>query len=255
MTGGPARSGGTTGVGSSGSIAAQPQTSRHPIERPGSRGLFVTFEGIEGSGKTTQVALLSARIEASGGSCVVTREPGGTLLGRGLRAVLLDASGVPVSPEAEALLYAADRAQHLVEVIDPALAAGRVVLCDRYLDATLAYQGYGRGLDLRWIRALHGIPPLDRRPVRTILLDLDPGEGLARAHARNHEFDLATTEGRFEREALEFHRRVREGYLDLAAAEPFRWRIVAAEGPADAVAERVADLLSDLVPGIEDDGP
>lgn len=245
----------TGGPGTSGSIAAQSRADRRPIERPDADGVFVTFEGIEGSGKTTQVALLSGKIEASGGSCVVTREPGGTLLGRGLRSILLDPAGVPVSRETEALLYAADRAQHLVEVIEPALASGRVVLCDRYLDASLAYQGYGRGLDLRWIRAIHGVPPLDRRPVRTILLDLDPGEGLARAHARNHEFDLAATEGRFERETLDFHRRVRDGYLDLAAAEPFRWRIVAAEGPADAVAARVADLLSDLVPGLEDDGP
>jgi dTMP kinase len=139
--------------------------------------------------------------------------------------------------------------------VEPALAAGTHVLCDRYVDATLAYQGFARGLDLDFIRRLHQKPPLDRRPNRTILLDLDPELGLDRARRRNDEIALAVPEGRFERETIEFHRRVRDGYLSLAEAEPFRFRIVAAEGTAEQIETRVADLLSDLFPGLDAEDP
>ena len=137
-------------------------------------------------------------------------------------------------------------------MIEPALAAGTHVLCDRYLEATLAYQGFARGVDLDFIRALHQRPPLDRRPDRTILLDIDPDLGLARARQRNEDLAVAAAEGRFERETLEFHRRVREGYLSLADAEPFRFRIVAAEVSAEEVEARIADLLSDVFPCLDD---
>jgi dTMP kinase len=137
--------------------------------------------------------------------------------------------------------------------VEPTLASGSHVLCDRFIDATLAYQGFARGIDLDFIRRLHQKPPLDRRPHRTILLDLDPELGLTRARQRNDELKLAATEGRFEQEALAFHRRVRDGYLTLAEAEPFRFRIVAAEGAEDEIADRVADLLSDLFPALDGD--
>jgi dTMP kinase len=217
------------------------------------RGFFVTFEGIEGSGKTTQIERLADRLRAADEPVLVTREPGGSPLGRRLRTLLLGDDAGPIDPLAEVLLYVADRIQHLREVVDPALAGGTHVLCDRYLDATLAYQGFARGIDLEFIRGLHRRPPLDRRPDRTILLDLDPEIGLDRARRRNGDLGLESTEGRFEREALDFHGRVRDGYVTLAEAEPFRFRIVAAEEEAGPIEARVADLLSDLFPSLDTD--
>ena len=214
-------------------------------------GCFVTFEGIEGSGKTTQIARLAGRLEGGGEPAVITREPGGSPLGRRLRSLLLGGELARIEPIAELYLYIADRAQHLRELVEPTLASGTHVLCDRYIDATLAYQGFARGVELDYIRLLHQKPPLDRRPHRTILLDLDPELGLERARRRNGELGLNDTEGRFEREAVAFHRRVREGYLSLAEAEPFRFRIVAAEGTEDEIEARIADLLSDLFPSLD----
>jgi dTMP kinase len=231
----------------------EPQVDPRLLTATRRHGCFVTFEGIEGSGKTTQIARLAERLDAAGELAVVTREPGGSPLGRRLRALLLGGEVARIEPMAELLLYVADRAQHLRELVEPTLAAGTHVLCDRFLDATLAYQGYARGLDLELIRLLHQKHPLDRRPHRTILLDLDPELGLARARHRNGELGLTISEGRFEREALAFHRRVRDGYLALADAEPFRFRIVAAEGTPDEIAARVADLLSDLFPALDGD--
>jgi dTMP kinase len=210
-------------------------------------GRFITFEGIEGSGKSTQIVRVASSLERTGRKVVTTREPGGTALGRRLRAALLDPSEVTLQPMVELLLYAADRAQHIAEVILPALERGEWVLCDRYLDATLAYQGYARGIGIEVVLELHSRPPLDLRPYRTILLDLDPRDGLARARRRNAEGGTGVTEGRFENESLEFHRRVRDGYLALARDEPGRFRIVDASGEADAVAGRIEQALADLV--------
>jgi dTMP kinase len=210
--------------------------------------LLITFEGIEGSGKSTQLERLADRWrEAAGGDVVTTREPGATGLGRSLRRLLLRVEETPLDPWAELLLYVADRAQHLTEVVLPALAGGRTVLCDRYLDATLAYQGHGRGLDLDAIRDLHRRPPLDLRPRRTLLFDLDPGAALRRARLRDSERGATIDEGRFEAERLEFHERVRAGYLELAAAEPDRFRVVDAGGDMDRVTERVEQALADLL--------
>ena len=247
----------TLASGAAGPAALRPASQVDPrlLATARRRGYFVTFEGIEGSGKTTQIARLAERLQAADESVIVTREPGGTRMGRELRALLLGDAIVRLAPMAELLLYVADRAQHLHEVVEPALAAGTHVLCDRYLDATLAYQGFARGLDLDVIRRLHERPPLDRRPDRTVLLDLDPETGLERALRRNDELRLDRQEGRFEREPLEFHRRVREGYLTLAEAEPFRFRIIAAEGTAESVGARVDDLLSDLFPALDVDDP
>jgi dTMP kinase len=220
----------------------------------GKRGVFVTFEGIEGSGKTTQVTRLADRLLSAGEDVLVTREPGGSPLGRRLRALLLEDRGQPIDPLAELHLYVADRIQHIREVVEPALAQGRVVLCDRFADATAAYQGYGRGLGAALVAAFHRHAPLDLRPDRTILFDLEPETGLERARSRNLELGTQAAEGRFESERIEFHRRVRDGYLALAAAEPFRFRIVAAEQDLDAVEARVADLLADLFPCLDVEG-
>jgi len=212
------------------------------------RGIFVTFEGVEGSGKTTQIARLARRLRAAGIETVRTREPGGTAAGERIRRILLDRDAGSVSAEAELLLYAADRAQHIVELIGPALRRGAVVLCDRYLDATLAYQGFGRGLGLARILEIHGVAPLDLRPDRTVLLDHDPAVGLARARRRNRRRGTARSEGRMEHEALAFHRRVRAGYLRLAAAAPERFRVVDALGTPAEVAERILGAVADLLP-------
>ncbi len=227
---------------------AEPQPRTRPApDDPTGRGRFVTFEGIEGSGKSTQIAALAERVRAAGREVVLTREPGGTDHGLRIRAILLAAASPALEPTAELLLYAADRCQHLAEVVEPALARGAIVLCDRYLDATLAYQGYGRGLGCDVILELHRHPPLDRRPDRTVLLDLDPVDGLVRARRRNEILGVATREGRFEMEALAFHQRVREGYLLLAEQEPGRFRTVDGSGDVEAVASRVWHAVADIV--------
>jgi dTMP kinase len=182
---------------------------------------------------------------------VVTREPGGTELGRQLRAILLNADAAPLEPFAELLLYAADRAQHVFEVIDPGLVRGATVLCDRFLDATIAYQGLGRGLGAERVLELHRHPPLDRRPDRTILLDLDIEVALRRARGRDRARGMATHEGRFEAEHIEFHERVRSGYLELARDEPGRIKIVDASGDPTEIESRVDAALADLgLPGL-----
>lgn len=211
------------------------------------KGTFITFEGIEGSGKSTQIALLAEFVAASGTPVTVTREPGGTRIGDKIRGILLDPEHGALDPTAELLLYGASRAQHLKEIILPALRAGRLVLCDRFSDATLAYQGYGRGLDREPIRVLDGIVTAGLRPDRTILLDLDAGKGLARAKGRNALSGLEA-EARFENEETAFHERVRQGYLALAQEEPRRFRLVnaslAPEQVQEAVRAAVADALS-----------
>jgi len=209
------------------------------VEPVGPAGIFVTFEGVEGSGKSSQIARIAQRLSTAGHPVVTTREPGGTALGARLRTVLLEKGGAPIAPRVELLLYAADRAQHVTEVIAPALLRGAVVLCDRYLDATIAYQGYARGLGAHAVLALHRESPLDLRPMRTVLLDLDPLVGLSRAQARNASSGTELSEGRYESEATAFHRAVRNGYLALAAAEPERIRVVDASGAENVVEARV----------------
>lgn len=221
-------------------------------DRPGERGAWITFEGIEGSGKSTQIERLAQALRDLGLQPVVTREPGGTSLGVRLRSVLLQPAGLPMEPLTELLLYTADRAQHLAEVVLPSLETGKPVLCDRYLDATLAYQGFGRGLGTERIRELHRHLPLNALPDRTLLLDIEVGVGLERARRRNDEMALDAAEGRFERERLEFHRRVRDGYLELAAADPERIRVVDAGGNTDDVESRVRSAVADLWPALGD---
>lgn len=203
--------------------------------------LFITFEGIEGSGKTTQVRRLADYLRACGRDVVITREPGGCPIADAIRRILLDPDNNALVSRAELLLYAAARAQHVDEIIRPALETGKVVLCDRFTDATLAYQGYGRGLDTALIRTLNELAAGPLIPGLTLLLDMPEEDGLQRARARNA--GTADSEGRFEQENLSFHRRVREGYLALAAEEK-RFRIVDARGTEEEVAERVLAAAS-----------
>jgi dTMP kinase len=196
-----------------------------------SSGLFVAFEGPEGAGKSSQILRLAQRLRAEGFDPVVTREPGGSPAGDRVRALLLDPS-LTLDPLSELLLYAAGRAQHVAELIAPALAAGRLVLTDRFSAATVAYQGYGRQLDLAFVEALNERVTLGHRPDLTVLLDLPPQVGLARVAARG-------AADRLERAALDFHRRVREGFLAQAAAAPERWTVVDAGRDPEAVAQAV----------------
>ena len=182
--------------------------------------LFITFEGIEGCGKTTQIGLLTSYLKSLHRPFLLTREPGGTEVGEQIRQVLLSSENVGIEPMAELYLYAAARVQHLRQRIWPALREGKVVICDRFADATLAYQGYGRGVDLAWIEEIHARTMENVKPDLTFLLDLPVEEGLRRALKRMEKH--LVKEDRFERETLEFHRRVREGYLILARNEPRR---------------------------------
>lgn len=212
-----------------------------------SRGFFLAVEGIEGSGKTTQVARLDQRVRASGQNVVTTKEPGGTLLGDRIRAILLDPHEEGMDPLAELFLYAAARRQHVVELIRPSLERGAVVICDRFTDATLAYQGFGRLLELDRLRQINELATDGLRPDLTIILDAPESFGLDRARARNAAANLHH-ESRFEGEDLRFHRRVREGYLALAEAEPERYAVVDASGSIDEVFARMIDALRTRAP-------
>jgi dTMP kinase len=203
--------------------------------------MFITFEGIEGSGKTTQQRLVAEHLRSLGKTVVATKEPGGTPLADRIRAILLDSANV-IDPIAEVFLFAASRRQHTTEVIEPALARGEIVLCDRYADSTLAYQGFGRLIDLDRLRALNHWATDALVPHVTLLFDLPEEVGLTRANSRNA--NAAQDEGRFEAEDLRFHRRVREGYLAMAVAEPDRYRIVDANGSVDDVFIRTRAALN-----------
>jgi dTMP kinase len=188
-------------------------------------GFFITFEGIEGCGKSTQVRLAAEGLARAGHEVVVTREPGGCPIADAIRAILLDARNCDMVPMAELLLYAAARAQHVAEVIEPALAAGKIVLCDRFTDSTLAYQGFGRKLDRELISRLNAMAAGSIKPDLTLVLDCPVEMGLARAMARINASSAAREE-RFEQESLLFHERIRDGFLSLAAAEPARFVVL-----------------------------
>ena len=201
--------------------------------------MFITFEGIEGSGKSTQIRHLAAFLADRGSECVVTREPGGTELGQRIRSLLLDPASKGLAPAAELLLYNADRVQHATDVIEPNLRAGKIVLCDRIFDATVVYQGFGRGLERRLIARLHRLFLDDLTPDLTFLLDLNPEQGLSRAWRRIRRASSETAESRFEAEAMAFHQKIREGYLVLAGAQPDRIRVVDAARPEELVREDI----------------
>ena len=201
------------------------------------RGRFITFEGIDGSGKSTQMRLLAERLRAEGHDVFEAVEPGGTAIGRQIRRILLDASNQDLRPAAELLLYFASRAQNVDECILPALAAGKIVLCDRFTDSTLAYQGYARGLGEEAVLALDRIACRGLTPDLTLLIDVDVECGLARARKRNAGDDAAET--RMDDQSVEFHRKVREAYLALAKQHADRFRIIDGRGSPESVAERV----------------
>lgn len=201
---------------------------------------LITCEGIEGSGKSTQILHLATHLRSQGREVVVTREPGGCPIADAIRRILLDPSNVQLCDNAELLLYAAARAQHVEEVIRPALAKGAIVLCDRYIDATIAYQGFGRGLDLVLIEQLNQVASGGVVPELTLLFDLPVEIGLSRALARNAV--ALEDEGRFEAESLAFHARVRAGYLHCASRQE-RFSIIDATGEKEQVAERVAKVV------------
>ncbi|HEY7140464.1 MAG TPA: dTMP kinase [Methylomirabilota bacterium] len=205
----------------------------------GPRGRLITVEGVEGAGKSTQVEGLRAWLAARGVPVIATAEPDGTPLGARLRRVLGDVDRV--TSLAEALLFAASRAEHVQRVIRPALEAGQVVLCDRYVDSTVAYQGYGRGLSLETVAQLNRLATDGVVPDLTLMLDLDVAEGLRRARARRGA--LAACDP-FERLALEFHERVRKGYWAIRDREPARVIVVDADRPQPVVAAEMAAIVS-----------
>jgi dTMP kinase len=212
-------------------------------EQTGRQGLFIAFEGVEGSGKSTQVELCASALREQGHRVCVTREPGGPPVAERLRAVLLDPGGQEMDGRTEALLIAAARAEHVEKVIRPELRAGAIVICDRFVDSSLAYQGYGRGLDEEAIAEINRWATGGLLPDVVVLLDLDPVEGLRRAHGR-----VGRTGDRIEAETLEFHRRVARGYRQLAQAEPQRFVVVDASRDQAAVAEEILGRLGDWLP-------
>lgn len=206
------------------------------------RGLFITLEGADGCGKSTQAAILADRIAATGREVVRLREPGGTAVSEKIRALVLDPENSEMAPECELLLFEASRAQLVRQVIEPALARGAVVVCDRFYDSTFAYQAAGRSLAEQTIRAANAIGSCGVAPDRTLVLDMDTDAALSRA----------TRDGadRMEAEGVAFQRRVREGYLRLVAEEPHRVRRVDAAGTVEEVTGRLADALADLLPDL-----
>jgi dTMP kinase len=205
--------------------------------------MFITFEGIEGSGKSIQIERVESYLSARGIQCLRTREPGGTGFGAAVRQVLLHAEGPPREPVAELLLYLADRYQHWHERIAPALERGVTVLSDRYHDATRAYQGAARRIPAALIHELAQLLSI-HEPDHTILLDLEPEVGLARARSRNLETGSDAAEGRFEAEDLSFHRNVRAAYLSLAQGAPQRFCVIDASGTPDQVFTRIKPWLA-----------
>ncbi len=203
-------------------------------------GTFITFEGPEGAGKTSVARRIAERLQGAGHHVLLTREPGGTPIGDQIRRILLAHHNTAMTPEAEILLFSASRAQLVREVIRPALAQGAVVLCDRYADSTLAYQGYGRGLDVDALRQITAFATGGLAPDLTVLLDVTPEVGLAR---RRRAGRSGEEWNRLDDEELEFYERVRAGYLALAEAEPGRWRVVDATGSPDRVTEEVWRLV------------
>lgn len=204
-------------------------------------GRFVSFEGIEGCGKTTQIALLSEVLTQRSIPHSVTREPGGTAVGEGIRKILLHSETIHLTAAAELLLFYASRSQNILEKIEPALARGEVVICDRFYHASMAYQGYGRGIPIDFIEKLTDLVCGNRRPEITLLLDIDPQVGLTRARARNSK--RVEDEGRFEMEDVRFYTKIRNGYLELAAREPQRIKVIPADRPIEIVHRDILQTL------------
>ena len=209
------------------------------------RGQFITFEGIDGCGKTTQLRNLARSLRERGREVDETVEPGGTAIGQQIRKILLDPANTAIRPRTELLLYFASRAQNVDEVIRPALDRGHIVLCDRFTDSTLVYQGCGRGLDRDVVLDLDRIACRGLRPDITILIDIDLETSLARAKRRNER--VGQSESRIDEESAAFHERVRRGYLALAAGEPDRFIVIEGRGGIGEVGSAIREALRDRV--------
>lgn len=202
-------------------------------------GKFITFEGIEGCGKTTQIRLLEEYLKLRSHDVVLTREPGGTRIGDQIRKILLSVENRGMFPVTELFLYAAARNQHVQEVIVPALKEGKIVLCDRFADATTAYQGAARNIEKGFLDQVHFIATGGLKPDLTVVLDCPAEVGLKRARVRNEKNHMEGVEDRFEREAMVFHEHVRQGYLDIAQEEPARVKIVNAIQSVEDVNQKI----------------
>lgn len=207
--------------------------------------MFITLEGVEGSGKTSQMDAIAACLESAGYPVTLTREPGSTKIGGRIRSILLDPDHHGMAPLCELLLYGADRAQHLAQVVRPALEAGETVVCDRFADATRVYQGVVRGVDVAQVEQVHQMVVGNLVPDLTFLFDLDPEIGLARTRRDLDQGLRNDAESRFEKETLSFHAAVRQGYLDLAGRESQRFNIIDASRPQAEVTQQIRRVLAD----------
>lgn len=203
------------------------------------KGLFITFEGADGCGKTTQLMLLAKYLQEKGREVLVTREPGAKGLGEKLRDILLNYDG-EVSSQAEAFLFLADRAQHIDIIVNPAVESGKIVLCDRHTDSSVAYQGYGRGIDISKINLLNDIATGGRKPDLTIVFDIDVETSMAR---------VGTQKDRLESAGIEFHNRVRNGYLEIAKLEPQRVKVIDATQSIELIHSQVIKLINNFIKG------
>jgi dTMP kinase len=208
--------------------------------RSSRRGLFITLEGIEGCGKSTHAALLAKDLTGRGYDCLLTREPGGTGLGEAIRRVLLHSADIRISDLSELFMFEASRSQIIEEIIAPGLAGGKIVICDRFFDATLAYQGYGGGLSLKMIRSMNDFATGHLMPDLTLLLDIDTLEGLKRADVKGSD--------RMEKKRIDYHKRVRAGYLKLARSEPSRFRIIRVAGSIEDTRKIIGREVDSVIP-------
>jgi dTMP kinase len=211
------------------------------LKREPKQGRFLSFEGIEGCGKTTQIAILSEYLTKRSIPYTVTREPGGTAVGEGIRKILLNSETMHLTAASELLLFYASRSQNIAEKILPSLERGEVVICDRFYHASMAYQGYGRGIPIDFINKLTDLVCGEHRPEITLLLDIEPEIGLSRARARNEQ--KANNEGRFEMEDVAFYTKIRKGYLELAKADPDRVKVIPADRKIDEIHRDVVRIL------------
>ncbi len=213
---------------------------------------LITFEGGDGSGKTTQMKRLEGHLTSKGKTCLLTHEPGGTELGKWIRKVIVEGGRGEVANEMELFLYLADRAQHIHEVIRPAMEKEKIVLCDRFTDSTLAYQGYGRGFNLELLQRMNQLASGGLQPDLTLLLDCAPETALSRARRRTEEQSPGVGRGdRFESQNLDFHERVRGGFLDIARAEPNRVVVLDSSAPAEEVHEQIKKIVDERLAELE----
>lgn len=210
------------------------------------QGLFITFEGIEGSGKTTQIQKLAEHLTNFGYQVFLTREPGDGEIGAKLRELLLSVSS-KLDPLTELFLLAADRTRHVIEIVIPALKSGAIVISDRYADSSMAYQGYGRGLDLDFVNSVNQSAMKNCIPDLTIIMDIDPNISLERSRIRLHQQNMFEAEGRFEQENMDFHRRVRNGYLSIAQSQPNRCKVFDASGDEGKISNQICNAVNQFL--------